>query len=69
MTALWYIAPCSIVEVDRRFRGAYCLRRQGDESRRNIPEGCLHTRRRENLKSHKKFIGSTSVRVDAQYKI
>jgi hypothetical protein len=24
-TALWDIAPCSLVEVDRRFRGAYCL--------------------------------------------
>jgi hypothetical protein len=21
----WDIAPCSVVEVDRRFRGAYCL--------------------------------------------
>jgi hypothetical protein len=30
MTALWDIAACSLVEVDRRFSGAYCLR-QGDE--------------------------------------
>jgi hypothetical protein len=30
----WDVAPCSHVEVDRRFRGAYCL----------------HHRRRENLK-------------------
>jgi hypothetical protein len=24
-TVLWDIAPCSLVEVDRRFWGAYCL--------------------------------------------
>jgi hypothetical protein len=26
----WNISPCSHVEVDRRFRGAYCLHHQGD---------------------------------------
>jgi hypothetical protein len=26
----WDVAPCSHVEVDRRFRGAYCLR-EGDD--------------------------------------
>jgi hypothetical protein len=54
------VAKCSMVEVDRRFRGAYCLRHQVDESlnfysttRCNNPEDShLHTRR-ENLKSHK----------------
>jgi hypothetical protein len=25
----WYVAPCSHVEVDRRFRVVYCLRHQG----------------------------------------
>jgi hypothetical protein len=30
MTAFWDIAPCSLVEVDRHFRGAYCLHHQGD---------------------------------------
>jgi hypothetical protein len=25
----WDVAPCSHVEVDRRFRGAYCLHHQG----------------------------------------
>jgi hypothetical protein len=30
MLAFWDIAPCSLVIVDRRFKGAYCLRRQGD---------------------------------------
>jgi hypothetical protein len=29
MTAFWVITPCSLVEVDWRFRGAYCLHLQG----------------------------------------
>jgi hypothetical protein len=28
MTALWDIAPCSLVEVDRRFGSVYCLHQQ-----------------------------------------
>jgi hypothetical protein len=30
LRAFWDIAPCSLVGVDRLFRGAYCLHRQGD---------------------------------------
>jgi hypothetical protein len=30
VTDFWYIAPRSLVEVDRRFSGAYCLIHQGD---------------------------------------
>jgi hypothetical protein len=30
--AFWDAAPCSFVGVDRRFKGAYCLHHQGDES-------------------------------------
>jgi hypothetical protein len=29
--ALWNIAPCSLVGVDRRFRRACCLHHQGEE--------------------------------------
>jgi hypothetical protein len=29
MTALWDIVSCSLVEVDRRFRDAYCLQHRG----------------------------------------
>jgi hypothetical protein len=29
MTGFWDIAPCSLVDVDRRFRGAYCPLHQG----------------------------------------
>jgi hypothetical protein len=31
MTSFWDTAPCSLVDVDRRFRGAYCLHHQGDK--------------------------------------
>jgi hypothetical protein len=31
MTAVWDTAPFSIEEVDRRFRGTYCLHHQGGE--------------------------------------
>jgi hypothetical protein len=34
VTALWDIVPCSVVEVDRRFRGAYSLRHQGPISQK-----------------------------------
>jgi hypothetical protein len=27
----WDVVPCSHVEVDRSFRGAYCLHHQGEE--------------------------------------
>jgi hypothetical protein len=66
MTAFWDTAPCSLVETDRRFRSAYCLLHQGDSTphlwkaislyqtaRRSIPDdNHLHTRLRQNLKSH-----------------
>jgi hypothetical protein len=31
MTVFWDVAPCSLVEIDRRFTGAYCLHHQGDK--------------------------------------
>jgi hypothetical protein len=31
MAVFWVVAPCSLVEVYQRFRGACCLHRQGDE--------------------------------------
>jgi hypothetical protein len=44
MTAFWVIAPCSLLEVDQGFRGAYCLCLQPDEavctSKTYIPECC-----------------------------
>jgi hypothetical protein len=31
MAVLWAIVPCSLVDVYRHFRGAYCLHHQGDD--------------------------------------
>jgi hypothetical protein len=31
MTVFWDVAPCSLVEIDRCFRDAYCFYHQGDE--------------------------------------
>jgi hypothetical protein len=30
MAASWNITPCSLIRVDRRFRGVYILNHQGD---------------------------------------
>jgi hypothetical protein len=30
MTAFWNITPCSLVEVEGRFRVSYCVHHQGD---------------------------------------
>jgi hypothetical protein len=32
MKICWDVAPCSLVEIDRRFRGVYCLHHQGDDN-------------------------------------
>jgi hypothetical protein len=38
----WDVLPCSQVDVDRRFRGAYCFLHQGDETH---PYTAVHPRR------------------------
>jgi hypothetical protein len=47
MTVLWDVAPCSLVEICRRFKSAYCLHHQDtskmsvdiyETTRRNITE-------------------------------
>jgi hypothetical protein len=44
-----YIAHCNLVEIERRFRGAYFNK----NARCYIPEGCnLYKHSHENLKSH-----------------
>jgi hypothetical protein len=42
--ALWDVAPSSLVEADRRFRGGYCLHHQGDESLSHRPDDGACTR-------------------------
>jgi hypothetical protein len=65
-TAFSDIAPYSLLEVNRRFIGAYYLHHQNDHSETSmyfyetiphtIPGVChLHTRRREDLKCHSWF--------------
>jgi hypothetical protein len=44
MAVFWDIAPCSLVDTDRHFRGTYCVHHQDDSQ--------VQTRRREKLKSH-----------------
>jgi hypothetical protein len=39
LAIFWVVAPCSLVEVYRRLRGAYCLHYQGD---RPDDEGSKH---------------------------
>jgi hypothetical protein len=36
MAVVWVVTPCSVVEVYGSFRGACCLHRQGDGTRRNV---------------------------------
>jgi hypothetical protein len=31
MAVFWVVAPCSLVDIDRRFSGAYCLHHEGDD--------------------------------------
>jgi hypothetical protein len=40
----WDVAPCSHIELDRRFRGAYCLHHQGGDRIEAVrtPETSVH---------------------------
>jgi hypothetical protein len=61
---VWDVSPYSLLDVDIRFRGTYCVHHQGDEfleismsnnqtTQPNIPENFrLYTRQRENLTPH-----------------
>jgi hypothetical protein len=64
MTDFWDVAPCSLVEIYQRFRGAYCLHYEGNEDSKELwnvghflrdyaENSHLHARRRENLKPHR----------------
>jgi hypothetical protein len=78
MAVFWDIAPYSLVEVHRRFICACCLHHQDDalmeaastsETKVNIPKDFhLHTRSRENLKSHIPTFSLSFQRVGVSYK-
>jgi hypothetical protein len=63
IAGFWFFAPCSLVEIDWRFRGSYCLHHTGNNSETSVtfydttllnkPEDVyLHTSHRENQNSH-----------------
>jgi hypothetical protein len=39
LTVFWDVASCSLVETDRRFRGAYCHHHRGEAARENAEAG------------------------------
>jgi hypothetical protein len=42
MTGLWDLAPCSIMEIGRHFKSAYCLHHQVDNSSHRSASTRLH---------------------------
>jgi hypothetical protein len=68
ISVLWDVAPCCLVDIDRRFRGAYCLHYKGEAvsssetsvsiyqiTRRNIPEDS-HVRPEELFEYNSGFV-------------
>jgi hypothetical protein len=41
MAAFWDVAPCSLVEVDQRFRGAYCIHHQEGHFENKLNRACV----------------------------
>jgi hypothetical protein len=39
MAVLYDVVPCNLVEIDRRFRGTYCLHHHDDEAHRSYDGG------------------------------
>jgi hypothetical protein len=64
MAVPWDVATCSLSDIDRRLKRAYCLHHQGSKQLSNVgqylsdytaqhpEESHLHTRRCVNIKSH-----------------
>jgi hypothetical protein len=36
MSVFWGVVPCSLVEINGRFRGAYCLHQRGDSPEKPV---------------------------------
>jgi hypothetical protein len=53
MTVCWYVAPCDLIEFDRRFRGTCCLHRSDYTSSKHLQNvgQFLQIRRRSILKT------------------
>jgi hypothetical protein len=59
-TVFWDVAPCSLVETDRRFRGAFCLHHQG---RRPDYGGSKHLLKRRSIST--RLHGATSQKTSS----
>jgi hypothetical protein len=57
MVVFWDVAQCSLVDIDRRCRGAYCLHHRGDEKTAIF---ILVTVRTTNLTMYYIFLYSTT---------
>jgi hypothetical protein len=62
MVTLWETAPCTLVEVDGRFRGAYCLLYLGD-GRQYAPQTSVYF----NEIIRRCVLLRTRLRVDLKY--
>jgi hypothetical protein len=61
MAVFWDVAPCSLIYVFRRFRGAYCPHYHG--MWHNIPEDSHLRTCRENLKFYHRKISCVDVNL------
>jgi hypothetical protein len=59
MTVYWDVVPCSLVEIDRRFRGACCLSHQGDRRYLSVTKGTTE-RSLSTLRSVEKYVRITT---------
>jgi hypothetical protein len=79
MAVFWHVAPCSLLETDRRFRGTYCFNDQGDElqQQQNLTDSigrevlvsgtvCSNTEAGINLCAHLSVVSGTDVSNNIQ---
>jgi hypothetical protein len=68
ITDIWNTGPCSLVEIDRLFRGAYCLHHQGDHGAglSSLRNGEVDLRKIGNCEKFVLLIGYESARLLAQ---
>jgi hypothetical protein len=59
----WNVMPCSLIGVDRRFRGAYCLHHQGNGWRQYAPLKCWSTPMRLHRATSQKTLNFISFHV------
>jgi hypothetical protein len=58
MAVIWYVAPCSLVDINWHFRRAYCLHHQGDRGSKllwNISQYLPYSQRNISEDTHVHF--------------